>query len=110
MSYHFTYSLLINYYFFQNLGFASVSGSPSCTKGVTINFKDTIVKLKQNRQITINGDEIVRFPMLFNGARIRIASSIFIVIQLPNALEVWWDGVSRVYINAPAEFHGKFFF
>lgn len=91
------------------MGFTFV-GSPSCTKGLTINFKDTVIKLKQGRQITINGDEVIKFPMLFNGARIRTASSIFVVIQLPNALEVWWDGVSRVYINAPAEFHGKFFF
>lgn len=90
------------------MGFTFV-GSPSCTKSVTINFKDTVIKLKQNRQITINGDEIIKFPILFNGARIRIASSIFVVIQLPNALEVWWDGVSRVYINAPAEFHGNSF-
>ncbi|XP_070162344.1 hemocytin isoform X2 [Polyergus mexicanus] len=90
----------------ENLGFTFV-GSPSCTKGLTINFKDTIIKLKQGRQITINGDEVIKFPMLFNDARIRTASSIFVVIQLPNALEVWWDGVSRVYINAPAEFHDR---
>jgi len=88
------------------MGFASAD-SPSCVKTVTITFKDTSIKLKQNRQITINGDEITKFPILFDGARIRIASSIFMVIHLPNALEVWWDGVSRVYINAPAEFHGK---
>jgi len=74
------------------MGFASAD-SPSCVKTVTITFKDTFIKLK--------------FPILFDGARIRIASSIFMVIHLPNALEVWWDGVSRVYINAPAEFHGK---
>jgi len=90
------------------MGFASV-GSPSCTKAVTINFRDNSIRLKQNRQIAVNGDEITKFPMLLNGVRIRIASSIFIVIHLPNDLEVWWDGVSRVYINAPAEFHGKLF-
>lgn len=90
------------------MGFASV-GSPSCTKAVTINFYDNSIKLKQNRQITVNGDEVMKFPVLLNGARIRFASSIFVVIHLPNALEVWWDGVSRVYINAPAEFHGEFF-
>jgi len=90
------------------MGFASAD-SPSCVKAVTITFKNTSIKLKQNRQITINADEITKFPTLFDGARVRIASSIFMVIHLPNALEVWWDGVSRVYINAPAEFYGKFF-
>lgn len=89
------------------MGFAAAN-SPSCVKAVIITFRSTSIKLKQNRQITINGDEVTKFPMQFDGARIRIASSIFIVIHLPNALDVWWDGVSRVYINAPAEFHGKF--
>lgn len=90
------------------MGFTSAD-SPSCVKTVTIAFGDTSIKLKQNRQVTINGDEVAKFPMLFNGARIRIASSIFMVIHLPNALEIWWDGISRVYINALAEFHGKLF-
>lgn len=91
------------------LGFASAD-VPSCTKSVTINFKNICVKVKQNHQVTVNGDEITKFPTLISGIRIRIASSIFLVINLPNGLEIWWDGVSRVYINAPAEFHGKIFF
>jgi hypothetical protein len=89
------------------MGFAVVD--PSCTKSVTLNFNDTSIKLKQNYQVILNGEEITKFPILFNGARIRIASSIFVVVHLPNSLEVWWDGVSRVYINAPAKFHGKIF-
>ncbi|XP_026826604.1 hemocytin isoform X2 [Ooceraea biroi] len=89
----------------ESMGFVAVD--PSCTKAVTINFKDTSIKLKQNHQIMLNGDEVTKFPLLFNGARIRIASSIFVVVHLPNSLEVWWDGVSRIYINAPAEFHGQ---
>ncbi|XP_071561739.1 hemocytin [Temnothorax nylanderi] len=90
----------------ERMGFASTD-SPSCVKAVIVTFRDTSIKLKQNRQITINGDEVMKFPMLFDGARIRIASSIFMVIHLPNGLEVWWDGVSRVYVNAPAEFHDR---
>lgn len=91
------------------MGFASID-SPSCTKTVTINFRDTSIKLKQNRQIMINSNEVMKYPVLFEGTRIRIASSIFVTIHLPNGLIVWWDGVSRVYINAPAEFHGIHFF
>ncbi|KAL6266408.1 hypothetical protein P5V15_003260 [Pogonomyrmex californicus] len=90
----------------ESMGFAS-SGSPSCVKAIKIMFKNTSIKLKQNLQITINGNEVTKFPILIDGVRIRIASSIFVVIHLPNTLEVWWDGVSRVYINAPAEFHGR---
>lgn len=82
------------------------SNAPSCTKTVTINYKNTSMKLKQHRQVLINGNELTIFPTLINGIRIRIASSIFLIVQLPNGLEIWWDGISRIYINAPPEFHG----
>lgn len=82
------------------------SNAPSCTKTVTINYKNISMKLKQHRQVLINGNELTIFPTLINGIRIRIASSIFLIVQLPNGLEIWWDGISRVYINAPPEFHG----
>lgn len=82
------------------------SNAPSCTKTITINYKDTSMKLKQHRQVLINGNELTIFPTLINGIRIRIASSIFLIVQLPNGLEIWWDGISRIYINAPPEFHG----
>lgn len=82
------------------------SNAPSCTKTVTINYKDTSMKLKQHRQVLINGNELTIFPTLINGIRIRIASSIFLIVQLPNGLEIWWDGISRIYINAPPEFYG----
>lgn len=80
--------------------------APSCTKTVTINYKDASMKLKQNRQVLINGEDLATFPTVVSGIRIRVASSIFLVAHLPNGLEIWWDGVSRVYINAPPEFHG----
>lgn len=82
------------------------SNAPSCIKTVTINYKNISMKLKQHRQVLINGNELTIFPTLINGIRIRIASSIFLIVQLPNGLEIWWDGISRVYINAPPEFHG----
>ncbi|XP_026667953.1 hemocytin isoform X2 [Ceratina calcarata] len=83
------------------------SDAPSCTKTVTINYKRMSIKLKQHRQVLLDGEDLSVFPTIVNGIRIRVASSIFIVVQLPNGLNVWWDGISRVYINAPAEFHGS---
>jgi hypothetical protein len=32
---------------------------------------------------------------------------ICVSVELPNGLELWWDGVTRVYIDAPAKFRGK---
>lgn len=82
------------------------ANAPSCTKTVTINYEETSVKLKQLHQVLINGEDLTVFPALVNGIRIRITSSIFLAIHLPNGLEIWWDGISRVYITVPPEFHG----
>lgn len=84
-------------------------GEPSCTKAVTIRINDVAIKLKQNREILVNGEDVTKLPMLAGGARVRIVSSIFLGVELPNGLEVLWDGVSRVYVNAPAHFRGKHF-
>lgn len=27
--------------------------------------------------------------------------------KLPNGVEIWWDGVTRVYIDMPAKLRGK---
>ncbi|KOX75564.1 Hemocytin [Melipona quadrifasciata] len=90
----------------EKMGLVS-SDAPSCTKTITVNYKGTILKLKQHRQVLINGDDLTVFPIFTHGIRIRIASSIFMIVQLPNGLDIWWDGISRVYINASPEFHGN---
>lgn len=28
-------------------------------------------------------------------------------VELPNGVEVWWDGVTRAYIDAPSKFKGQ---
>ncbi|KAG7205161.1 hypothetical protein KM043_018256 [Ampulex compressa] len=90
----------------ESMGFAS-SDAPSCTKTVTINTNDMVIKLKQNQQVLVNGDDVTVLPASVHGVRLRIASNIFLVVHLPNELEIWWDGISRVYINAPASLYGK---
>ncbi|XP_043259225.1 hemocytin isoform X1 [Colletes gigas] len=89
----------------ENMGLVPAD-APSCTKTITINYKGTSVKLKQNHQVLIDGNDLTMFPSLVNDIRIRIASSIFLAVHLPSGLEIWWDGISRVYITAPPEFHG----
>ncbi|XP_044578140.1 hemocytin isoform X1 [Cotesia glomerata] len=79
----------------------------SCTKSVTIRWNEILIKLKQNNQVLINGEDITKLPVMLSGVKIKIASSIFIVVNVPNGLEIWWDGISRVYVNAPADFRGK---
>lgn len=85
---------------------STTSDAPSCTKTVTIRVNDVTIKLKQNRELLVNGEEVSKLPVLSGGVEVRVASSIFIIAKLPNGIEVWWDGISRVYVNAPAEFHG----
>lgn len=30
-----------------------------------------------------------------------------VTVKLPNGIEVWWDGLTRAYIDLPAEFKEK---
>ena len=82
------------------------SGLPSCTKTVTIRMSGQTIKLKQNQEILINDRDISKIPYRIAGITIRSISSIFIVVKLPNDVEVWWDGLTRVYINVPASMKG----
>ncbi|XP_025836285.1 hemocytin [Agrilus planipennis] len=88
----------------MNLPSAVTSGLPSCTKTVTIRISDQTIKLKQNHQVTVNGQEITRIPYKIADVNIRSVSSIFLLVELPEKVEVWWDGLSRVYVDLPAIF------
>ncbi|XP_011303247.1 hemocytin [Fopius arisanus] len=93
----------------EAMGFSRENSSelPSCTKSVTIRLSTAVISLQQNRRITIDDKDVPKLPISTSGVKIRMASSIFVVAELANGLEIWWDGVSRVYVNAPPEFQGK---
>ncbi|KAK7066927.1 Mucin-5B [Halocaridina rubra] len=87
---------------------ASVVGQfPSCTKSVTIRLDGTLILFKQDREITVNGVVVKDLPSWPKGAYIKKVSSLFVMVELDNGLSVWWDGQTRVYIDAPAEFRGR---
>lgn len=91
----------------------SASDMPSCTKSVTIKMMvgglQRSIKLKQGRQVLVDGLEIPKLPIRIvdSGLKIRQASSSMIVISFSDGLKVWWDGMTRVYIDAPAHYRGK---
>lgn len=87
---------------------------PSCTKSVSINImqggdKIRSIKLKQGRAVLVDGMEISRLPIkvLEGVLTVRQASSTMILVALYDGLKIWWDGMSRVYIDAPASYRGK---
>lgn len=86
---------------------------PSCTKSVSIKVKHgnktASIHLKQGRQIRIDGNEITKVPLnIFDGfLRIRFASSTMLVVEFRDSLKLWWDGMTRVYIDAPPSYRGK---
>nr|CAD7397465.1 unnamed protein product [Timema cristinae] len=65
----------------ESMGFSSVPSSnfPSCTKAVTVRLGDRFIKLRQNREVSVNGQEITQMPFTMDGATVRIASSIFLI-------------------------------
>jgi hypothetical protein len=90
----------------EAMSFLPVSSSvyPSCTKTVTIHLNEHNIKLKQGHEVLVNGQEVAKLPITAAGAYIHSVSSIFLRVDLPNGLEVWWDGVTRVYIDVPSNF------
>ena len=97
----------------MNMRSALVSEFPSCTKSVTIKFQDEgkerTIKLKQGGVVVVDGYELLLLPKdLMNGLiKIRQPSSSFVLVDFKIGIKVWWDGVTRVYIDADASFRGK---
>lgn len=96
------------------MNFASNSVDlPSCTKSVTIKVKfenqTTAIKLKQGREIQIDGIDNLKVPIkLFDGyMRIRFASSTMLLVAFRDGLKIFWDGMTRVYIDAPPTYRDK---
>ncbi|CAD7081728.1 unnamed protein product [Hermetia illucens] len=91
----------------------SAIGMPSCTKSVTIRFeingKEIAVTLDQGNAIYVNNKQVTEYPKVVgNGIlTIRKASTIIISVDFADGLRVWWDGMTRVYIDAPSSYRGK---
>ncbi|CAH0701554.1 unnamed protein product [Spodoptera exigua] len=91
----------------MNLSPYKGEGKPSCTKAVNIIYDGASVHMKQGGFVLVNGKEVSTLPVMAGDIRIRAASSMFIIVQLPNKVDLWWDGNTRVFIDVPAEFQGK---
>ncbi|XP_017781781.1 PREDICTED: hemocytin [Nicrophorus vespilloides] len=83
------------------------TGLPSCTKTVTVKYGGQTIKLKQNHELTVNGLEITKLPYKVADITVRSVSSIFMIVELPNGVEVWWDGLTRAYVDVPSSFKGR---
>lgn len=54
------------------------SGLPSCTKTVIIKMAGQTIKLKQNHELVVNGQDVLKLPYNAGGITIRTVSSIFL--------------------------------
>ena len=52
---------------------------PSCTKSVTITAGGFVIKLKQGREVVINGIEATRLPVWVGDIYVKRASNIFLI-------------------------------
>lgn len=53
--------------------------NPSCTRAVTIRIgEDHVLKLKHNKEITVNNEDVESLPIVLAGAYVRAASSMFV--------------------------------
>lgn len=60
------------------------NGEASCTKSLSIDFKELTIKLDHNHQLIINGDEIVNLPYQTPAVQIFMVSSLFMQVILPS--------------------------
>uniref|UniRef100_A0A1I8MML0 Hemocytin n=2 Tax=Musca domestica TaxID=7370 RepID=A0A1I8MML0_MUSDO len=97
----------------ENLNFAAAE-NPSCTKSVTVRYVlkngvPTTIKLDQGLVATVNGKEQMKYPKVLGDREmlIRKVSSSFMTVEFPDGIRIWWDGVSRVYIDAPPTYRDK---
>ncbi|CAH2073181.1 unnamed protein product, partial [Iphiclides podalirius] len=89
----------------MNLAPYKGEGKPSCTKAVNVLFHGAHIHMKQGGFILVNGKEVSSLPVNVGDIRIRAASSLFIIVQLPIKVDLWWDGNTRVFVDVPPEFH-----
>lgn len=68
------------------MNFLPVSSSeyPSCTKTVTIHLDEHSIKLKQGREVLVDGQEVSKLPFTAAGAYIHVVSSIFLIGKFPS--------------------------
>lgn len=62
----------------MNFPSSVAGGLPSCTKTVTIKIDGQTIKLKQNHEVVVNGQDITKIPYVVGGVNIRSISSIFL--------------------------------
>lgn len=91
----------------MNLPVSVSGGLPSCTKALTIKMEGQIIKLKQNHDLVVNGQDVTEVPYRISNITIRSVSSVFLIVDLPNGIQVWWDGTNRAYIDIPPLFTEK---
>ena len=78
--------------------------SVTCTKAAIVRVNDTEVYLKQDKDVEVNGVEIVP-PFVNQHVSIRRASSKFLVLEA-FGMSLKWDGIDRLYITlAPSYMH-----
>lgn len=71
--------------------------------------KPVKIDLKQGRKVFVNDASFENLPReLSKGlVKIRHASSTFLVVDFQDGFKVWWDGMTRVYLDAPPKYRGK---
>ncbi|CAB0034806.1 unnamed protein product [Trichogramma brassicae] len=87
----------------------ALPGEPTCTRSVKINWASTTIELMRDRRVFVDGSEVTgQLPVTVAGkAIVRHISSSRVLVRLPVGLDVIWDGVYDVNINAAEKLRGK---
>nr|XP_022911977.1 von Willebrand factor-like [Onthophagus taurus] len=97
-----------DHYVWQNGQFVKdfKSPLPSWTKMVEVHHGDNVVSLKPNLVVTFNNKPLTKFPHKESNITVSKPTGSKIIVELPNYLQVHWDGQTTAKIRAPTTMRG----
>uniref|UniRef100_A0A1W7RAG6 Hemocytin n=1 Tax=Hadrurus spadix TaxID=141984 RepID=A0A1W7RAG6_9SCOR len=79
--------------------------SSLCKKAIIIDIHSTKAVLKYGKEVTVNGQDINKFPFMNKQIRLQKTSSA-VLLDIVNGVSVTWDGTNNIFIDAPASLIG----
>ncbi|KRT85525.1 hypothetical protein AMK59_1154, partial [Oryctes borbonicus] len=83
------------------------SKAPSWIRRLVMRTESEVVEFKPDLVVNVNNVSVTRFPHRIGNTIITKPSSRHVLAELPNAVEVQWDGYSTATVRLPVELEGQ---
>ncbi|KRT85523.1 hypothetical protein AMK59_186, partial [Oryctes borbonicus] len=83
------------------------SKAPSWIRRLVMRTEGEVIEFKPDLVVNVNNVSVTRFPHRIGNTIITKPSSRHVLAELPNAVEVQWDGYSTATVRLPVELEGQ---